>query len=414
MPDTAEAELSAWVASFVAEASGADQVSAFVDHVDARILRQIPQLAAEPALVADLHASTAAQYQVFLSLLGRGRRELLLPPQAVDLALSIARRRLELEVLLKVYRVAAAAVWEFFTYVVRDMPNDGPDRTEALVYLWSHGGAWINEATEQLIAVFVAERDALLRGALERRTETVHALLRGDQLSTDTATADLAHPLRLGQTAVVLWSTGQASADTLDELNRVAGAVGRSVGAEPLSIAAGRSEVWCWLATSSPVEQDAVRAAVESPDVSPKVQAAMGSSHDGIIGFRRTHREAVDAQRHAAAVPGSSRLTAYADVELSCLVAGNDDGARSLVARELGQLGGDARGLDRVRETVAAYLDAGGNVDHVAATLFVHKNTVRYRLAQAEKLLGHPLTERRTELGLALQCLPRYGASSVQ
>ena len=63
-----------------------------------------------------------------------------------------------------------------------------------------------------------------------------------------------------------------------------------------------------------------------------------------------------------------------------------------------------------MRETLSSYLDMVCNVEHTAAALFVHKNTIRYRLAQAEELVGHPLTERRTELGLALRCLERYGA----
>jgi len=102
-------------------------------------------------------------------------------------------------------------------------------------------------------------------------------------------------------------------------------------------------------------------------------------------------------------------FTAYADVELVALVGGNEPAVRALVARELGALAGDEKGLDRVRETVAAYLAHGGSVEATASTLIVHKNTIRYRLAQAEELVGHPLSERRTELALALRCLEAYG-----
>ena len=54
--------------------------------------------------------------------------------------------------------------------------------------------------------------------------------------------------------------------------------------------------------------------------------------------------------------------------------------------------------------TLNAYLAAGGNVVHAAARLYVHRNTLSYRLKKIEKLLGGSLTEpeRRLELALAI------------
>jgi DNA-binding PucR family transcriptional regulator len=46
-----------------------------------------------------------------------------------------------------------------------------------------------------------------------------------------------------------------------------------------------------------------------------------------------------------------------------------------------------------------------------ASELIVHKNTVRYRLGQAEELIGHPLSERRAHLELALRHLDWYPPS---
>jgi DNA-binding PucR family transcriptional regulator len=400
--------LAEWIPQYVAEATRADSVDAFVKQVDDAILREIPELAADPLLVSDLHASTRTQYQVFLRLLDREKQELLLPPQAVDLALSIARRQMELGVLLKVYRVAAGAVWEYFTGVAADVPDDGPDRTDVLVYLWDHGGTWINEAIESLIGVFYAEREATMHGALARRTETVHALLRGEPLLPEDAESVLDHPVRSTQTALVLWCE-EGTADALVTLNRVAAAIGTAANAAALTIPAGRGEVWCWLATTRPPVVETLSEAVGAVKKAAEVRVAIGTSSKGISGFRDSHREAVAAQRYAIATERTARTTAYADVELACLVAGDDAGVRALIRRELGALTGSEQGLDRVRETLATYLDLGCNVEQTATALFVHKNTIRYRLAQAEELIGHPLTERRTEIGLALRCLERYG-----
>lgn len=408
--------LVAWVHQYVAEATREENVEAFVALVDTAILAEVPEIAGDPVLVADLHASTRSQYQVFLSLLEREEQELLLPPQAVDLALSIARRHLELRVLLKVYRVAADAVWDYFTQVVATVPEDGPDRADALVYLWNHGGTWINEAVEQLTAQFYAEREATMQGALARRSETVHALLRGELLPPAEASAVLQHPLRSLQTAVVLWIEGGGGADALVSLSDRATAMGAAVGASLLTIPAGSGEVWCWVAsTAAPDPAVLEEAALERTGPAAQgeeVRVAIGTTSAGVDGFRESHREAVAAQRHAVSVGGERRCTRYLDVELACLVSGNEAGVRALVARELGELAGDSAALSRVRETLATYLACGGNVEHAAEALFVHKNTVRYRLAQAEELVGHPLSERRTELALALSCLDRYGAGA--
>ncbi|HJR89034.1 MAG TPA: helix-turn-helix domain-containing protein, partial [Aeromicrobium sp.] len=115
-------------------------------------------------------------------------------------------------------------------------------------------------------------------------------------------------------------------------------------------------------------------------------------------------REAVDAQRLVlrSGISGSA-VTSYADVELACLMSENPQAAQHLVERELGKLAAPDPALDIVRETLSHYLQNGSNVVQTATELFVHRNTVRYRLDQAEELVGHPLTERRTEMDVALR-----------
>lgn len=396
-----------WVRDYVAEASRDENLADFVDYVDSAILAALPELASDPVLISDLHASTKAQFQIFLSLLDREKQELLLPPQAVDLALSIARRQFELGVLLKVYRVAAASVWEFFARVVSAVPDDGPNRTDLLIYLWGHGGTWINEAIEQLIGVFYAEREATMHGALARRSETVHALLRGDALTADDAVGVLDHPIRDQQTALVLWTDEVAATDALAGLGKVATLLGGATNASVLTIPAGRGEVWVWLATRKHLDADQLRQAFDQLE-SGAVRAGIGTTCPGIDGFRDSHHEAIDAQRHAMSMTDPQDHTFYADIELACLVAGNERGVRKLIDRELGALAVPDAALDRVRETVATFLAFGASVEQTATTLFVHKNTVRYRLAQAEDLIGHPLTDRRTEVAIALRCWDRF------
>lgn len=65
---------------------------------------------------------------------------------------------------------------------------------------------------------------------------------------------------------------------------------------------------------------------------------------------------------------------------------------RGLAATELAEL----------RDTVRHVLTTADSADQVAKSLGIHKNTVRYRTQQAERLLGHPIRERAGDLVLAL------------
>ena len=79
-------DLDAWVASYVAEASSDANVEMFVQAVDSAILEQIPEIAENARLSEELHASTKSQWRSVLTVLERENPELLLPPQAVDIA----------------------------------------------------------------------------------------------------------------------------------------------------------------------------------------------------------------------------------------------------------------------------------------------------------------------------------------
>ena len=80
--EAASWDLDAWVSDYVADASTEENVEKFVQHVDGIILAQIPELAADPLLTAELHASTKSQWRVFLTILDQENLDILLPPQA--------------------------------------------------------------------------------------------------------------------------------------------------------------------------------------------------------------------------------------------------------------------------------------------------------------------------------------------
>ena len=67
----------------------------------------------------------------------------------------------------------------------------------------------------------------------------------------------------------------------------------------------------------------------------------------------------------------------------------------------------------QLRDTLVTYLAAEQNIAHTADALFVHPNTVRYRLARVEEAIGKPITSAFASANLILALYPELiGRSS--
>ena len=142
----------------------------------------------------------------------------------------------------------------------------------------------------------------------------------------------------------------------------------------------------------------------------PEVRVAVGVPCQGPAGFRRSHLASADAYRVARAA-GRTGVTGYAEVGVLALLSADPERTRWFVAEELGDLAGAGPALADLRETALCYLDSGRNLMDTARRLHVHRNTVVYRLAKIERLLGRPLDERAfaTQAALTLATLSGPG-----
>jgi DNA-binding PucR family transcriptional regulator len=410
MAEVRSPALNAWVQGYVKRASEDTVIDSFVAHVDEVITKQIPEIAKDPMLVGDLHRSTRAQWRAFAANLEQDHR-LVLPSQAADLARSLARRGMDLGILLKVYRVANQSVFQFLNEFIDDVSDEEPARDEVLVFIWGRAGQWMDDSVESLIETFYEERQRLHDGAVARRTDTIEALLGDAPPSADEAARSLGHALHQWQTASVVWAP-DADSFTSEALLDAANAAAQLLDAPPpVTMVAGSRDLWCWMATPRSPDLAAL-AALEPMLREAGLRMTLGLPRPGVQGFRTSHAEARAAQSLALSAVPTTGLILYDDVELLCLVAGQDELMRRMVAREIGQLAGADKNLGLVRQTALAYLKCM-NVEATAEQLFVHKNTVRYRIARAEELLGHPLSERSTQLELALRWVELFGPPVV-
>jgi PucR C-terminal helix-turn-helix domain/GGDEF-like domain len=176
-----------------------------------------------------------------------------------------------------------------------------------------------------------------------------------------------------------------------------------------LSVAPARESVWAWLGGRERLVAGALERAItgtdamgsHSPAPAPTgVVLALGEPARGLEGWRLTHRQAQAALTVALRRP--RRLTRYADVAL--LTAALEDQALARALREIYLLpldGAHNRG-PVLRQTLRAYLTAGGSVSSAAVALGVARKTIETRLRTIEERLGRTLHPCPAELTTAL------------
>lgn len=125
------------------------------------------------------------------------------------------------------------------------------------------------------------------------------------------------------------------------------------------------------------------------------VRVAFGEPTDDLPGFVSSRRQAEAARRVARHLPHRP-LIPYGDVALLQLLVADPVAASAFVRAELGRLIEEPS--SDLRETTRRYLELGQDATATATALGVHRNTVMRRLDRAERLVGHPLSVRSTEL----------------
>lgn len=132
----------------------------------------------------------------------------------------------------------------------------------------------------------------------------------------------------------------------------------------------------------------------------------------GLLEAHESAARALAGHRAVAAWPGAPRPVAADDLLPERVLAGDRAAVTTLVeevARPLREAGGS------LTETVESYLDHAGVLEACARTLYVHPNTVRYRLRRVADLTGsHPGDARGSTLlrmAIALDRLRGHGST---
>jgi hypothetical protein len=397
-----------WLSMFVKDSLTDESIEAFTATVDAEIIQSLPEFGLDLVLVDDLRRSTRHQWIAFLNGLRHPEHGLNLPVEALDLARSLARRSKDVKVLLRVYLSAHRGVFTYLTDTIDRLGGGELASDVVLREVWKRADLWMDESVESLIETFFEERQRELDGSAARRAELVGVILAGGDIDEAETSAELAYPIQAWHTSFLVW-TSRVDTRTTARLRSAADAVAKCFqAAQLLTEVAGSRDLRGWVATRKPPAAEAFERLREL-DI-PDISIAVGVSSPGESGFRDSHTDARAAQHLAMTSQAAPRFLDYRSVDVLCMALADRDALMRMVRREVGPLCGTDKNLEPVRDTVLTFLTNRMNVEATAEKLYVHGNTVRYRLAKAEELLGSQLAERPRQIELALQYVSHFGA----
>lgn len=144
--------------------------------------------------------------------------------------------------------------------------------------------------------------------------------------------------------------------------------------------------------------EDARKVAASLVDEFGKGPVVVGPVVPDLRSAERSAREAFAAERAAAAWPDAPRPVLSAELLPERAVDGDADARERLVTEVYEPLAESGVLLD----TVAAYLDHGSSLEACARALYVHPNTVRYRLRRVTEVTGYAPTSARGAFALRL------------
>lgn len=244
------------------------------------------------------------------------------------------------------------------------------------------------------------QQDDWIRTSEGQKARLVQNILQRGDVDATEASQVLGYDLTQQHVCCVLWFEGlDLDAVRLFDFASIAREVASAAGSGAhLSVNFSDHRLEVWLGNPAKSPGDVLRHG-RWPSA---LHAAVGSRLSGVDGFRRTHAEAVASAQVAVRSKTTPAVTAYPDVELVSLLTCDFDRARAFVIRTLGPIARQNARAQELRETLAAWIDSSGSVTATSQTLFMHRNTVNYRLRQLEDLLGQDWNRTRLRCALTI------------
>jgi hypothetical protein len=368
-------------------------------------IREVPELARradEDLRQAARAAATESLIGVWEGIRAGATREDVAPPRAgLELAYELVHRGVDLEALLRAYRLGHALVEDTWERTADEMDLEPELRWRALAQAFRFFFVYVDAVCVQLTQAYADERARWVRGSAVARAEMVHALLDGERIPAGDASTALGYDVTSRHLAFIVWADPDApDPGSAGALEGVAATVAKTLGDGPsMLVPVGNWVVWGWVTPAGADGQPS-----ERPTLPNGVRVAVGNPAEGPDGFVRTHHEAAQARRVASLQGRRSGATVrHRTVALLALLSADPLAATRFVESELGELAGPDDSMARLRATLRIYFEENASPARTSRRLSINKNTVVYRVSKAEEILGHGVAERRWELDAALR-----------
>jgi len=398
------------VAELMADVSAAlaQRVSALREDVYQVILREIPELNGDKPvltlLASSVHANVDTCLQVMQHRIDLGNVHA--PAAAAEYARRLAQRGIPLAALLRAYRVGHACFFDWLLNELAQQTNDAEMVSTTALSMSRVVAEYIDQTSEGIVLAYEQEKEDWLRKRSTARAARVRDLLSGKRIDVSAAEATLGYRLRQYHVGLVCWVGDAVSA--ADEITRLARATGHvaeqaACHGDPLFLPCDESSAWAWLPLGTRDTFGSAAAAACTGNADIDLHFAFGDPAKGTAGFLSSHQQAIAAQAVAlAAKPPGPRVTTFSAVAPVALILESRELLNGWLQATLADLATDDEHHARLRDTLRVFLQCGGSYKATAEQMVLHKNTVQYRIRQAQESLGRPLDENRLGVELAL------------
>jgi hypothetical protein len=312
-----------------------------------------------------------------------------LPPAVLQAVRLWARASHDPTALVGACSVGDEYFWDQFERVADAIATDGKSALEAHRRAQRELAEYADR-TQLLLRAAVSEEESAAAGDPElRRSLLVRQVIEG----AAPPQSALGYELAQNHLAVIAWDGPTEEA---------AGALTHGLGRNVLSCSAPDGALWAWIGSRDPFRPEDVLAIAEVADA-VGCRTGLGEPGSGHDGFRRSHRQALLTRAAATARPPAASVTRYTDVAVTALLGSCDaTAARELVDLELaGLLDPDPR-TGELRRTLRMHLLEAQRTSATGRAMGIDRHTVRERLDEIERRIGHRIEGRSTELAIAL------------
>jgi hypothetical protein len=322
------------------------------------------------------------------------------PSVNTEYARFLAQRGVPADRLLLGYQLVKRAMIRAFIDAAAELADNQGDVpwvvNGVLAYLFAYGDV----AIEAAIGIHASAQAAWPKVAKVSLIRRVAAVLDGEVADPEAADRLLGYPVSGRHVAFI----GYGDRVPIPQLDM--GEVDRRLrllpgGKEILVVPRDELTIFCWVSVpeNDPVDQWIALAEAQGHPA----PIAFGEPARGIEGFRLSHRQAQAAGAVLALANNGVHLVRYRDVAAVSFLAKQPVECRGWLSATLGDLAGDGEEREQLRHTLLVFLEEGENANAASQRLFVHRNTIRYRVERAKQMLPAPLEKHRLDVALALR-----------